>query len=227
MNALFSEVNPIHSTLTHHLLLPRTSGEKPAHPAMVFLHGRGANEDDLLGLTGFLSERLLVISPRAPFSFPYSDGYTWYDFDETGRPDPVMFQSSFDALSRFIEDILTHYPVDRDQLFLFGFSMGAMMAFALSLTAPNLAKGVIAHSGYVPEKARLNFQWGAGRTSYFVAHGTHDPVIPVESARRTRDLLEKSGKIHVYREYPIGHEISHESLNDVSAWVNQILGEGD
>jgi phospholipase/carboxylesterase len=215
-------MNTIDTTLLHHLVLPETEAEK--HPTLILLHGRGADEEDLLGLSEYLDKRLLLISARALFPFPYGGGYTWYDVGTVGDPDPAMFRTSYDALSRFMDDILGAYPVDRRQVFLLGFSMGTVMSYALSLTRPSLFRGVIANSGYIPEGTHLAFQWNALKgVNFWIAHGTNDPVIPIQFGRRAQQLLEQAGAKFVYHEYPIAHQISEESLADAATWLTEQL----
>lgn len=212
----------IKSTLLHKVV-PMSTAKSGVTPALVLLHGRGANEDDLLGLARYLDPRLLIISVRAPFDFSFG-GYTWYDLQEVGAPELHQFNESYQRLSQFIEDVKQHYPVDPERLFLLGFSMGSVMSLALSLTKPEAVKGVIAHSGYVPENTPLKFQWNklAGLT-FFVAHGIHDPVIGVDFGRRAQHLLSTTEADLTYREYSIGHQISEESLSDFSAWLQKKL----
>ena len=62
-----------------------------------------------------------------------------------------------------------------------------------------------------------------GSIEFFVAHGTGDPVIPVQFARRARGLLETAHARFDYKEYPMGHEISAESLQDFSLWLTNRL----
>lgn len=197
-----------------------------AFPALVLLHGRGANEEDLLALHPYLDPRLLVVAVRAPFPFAYG-GWTWYDLQEIGYPDHSKFSDSYERLVRFIADFKAQYPVDPKRLFLLGFSMGAVMAYAYALTRPEEVRGVIAHSGYVPENELQDFKRsGLNGTSYFVAHGTEDPVIPVSFARRARLLLEGTGAELSYKEYPIPHTMSEESIGDFSAWLTGCLNKG-
>src|SRR5262245_40669041 len=101
------------------------------------LHGRGADEQDLIGLADGLDERFLVVSLRAPFVFPYG-GYTWYTIGEDGSPDMTMFRNSFDRVFSCLEQIAKRHRPDARKLFLFGFSMGTMMSFAVSLTHPEM-----------------------------------------------------------------------------------------
>ncbi len=212
----------VDSTLVHKVLPPRhPSGT--LHPAVLLLHGRGADEDDLLGLSAFLDERLFIISARAPFPFAYG-GYHWYDADDTGMPEPQTFRTSYEKLETFVEDALEHYPIDGRRLFLFGFSMGTAMSFALALSRPGLFRGVAANSGYVPEGTALVYRWrDLTATAFCIAHGTEDPVIPVVLARRARDLFAQSNAEVSYREYPMAHEISQESLDDASDWLRKLI----
>ena len=140
----------------HKLIEPRRRSQGRA-PALILLHGRGANEEDLLSLSEYLDERLLIVSPRAPYPFQFGGGYTWYDLEEVGKPEPGMFRESYVKVLKFIEDVRTGYPVDPARIFLGGFSMGTIMSYAVALTHPALIRGVIANSGYVPEETDLRF----------------------------------------------------------------------
>ena len=101
---------------------------------------------------------------------------------------------------------LRQYPVDRRRVFLLGFSMGTVMSYALSLTQPDIFRGVVANSGYIPEETRLEFRWKElGSVDFCITHGTLDSVVPVALARRAKTLFESSGARFVYKEYPMAH----------------------
>ena len=216
-------MNLIHTTLVHKIVTPRLASSGK-HPTLIMLHGRGANEDDLLGLAKYLDERLFVISARAPFPFQYGGGFTWYDVLEVGRPEPKMFAESYRKLLQFFDDVKREYPVDPMKIIFFGFSMGTMMSYAIALTKPEAVAGVIANSGYVPEDTGLVLQWEEIKGKpFFVAHGLYDPVIPISFGQRSKELLEKSGAAVTYREYDMGHEISEDSLNEMMHWLSRQL----
>ena len=216
-------MSKIPGTLEHRVLLPEAvHAEK--HPTVIMLHGRGADEEDLISLAEQYDPGLLVLSVRAPYPYAYGGGYTWYDAGAIGTPDPAMFRLSYDRLSQFVTDALEEYPADRSRVFLLGFSMGTVMAFALSLTRPELFRGVIANSGYVPEGTHLTFRWrDLGDVAYFIAHGRQDPVIPIDLARRARRLFEESTARLEYREYDMGHQISEESVRDSAAFLRGLI----
>jgi phospholipase/carboxylesterase len=218
-------MNLIQTTLKHKIL-PSRKKDQAKHPTLILLHGRGASEDDLLGLSEYMDERFMFIAARAPFPFQFGGGYTWYDLLEVGKPEPKMFSESYSRLVQFFEDVKKGYPVDPSKIFLLGFSMGTMMSYSLALTIPQAVVGVVANSGYIPEETDLKFQWDKiGTTSFFVAHGLYDQVIPVQFGRRAKELLEKYNANLTYREYDMGHQINEESLNDIAKWLTQKLDD--
>lgn len=206
-----------------HKIAPLAASTPGPHPALLLVHGRGADEDDLLGLVPYLDPRILVVSVRAPLPFP-NGGYTWYSLGTVGEPEPDEFLESHARLGRFLEEMRSSYPVDPERIFLLGFSMGSVMSLALALSRPSEIRAVIAHSGYFPEGAALDFHRDRlGKCRFFVAHGTLDPVIPIRFGRRAKALLAEQGADLTYQEYPIGHTMSEESIRDMARWLTENL----
>jgi phospholipase/carboxylesterase len=56
-----------------------------------------------------------------------------------------------------------------------------------------------------------------------IVHGTFDSVLQIDYGRGIRDALQKLPVDLTYREYPIGHHVSEESLADVTAWLTARL----
>lgn len=213
------------TSLIHRVLPPEEAPGVSRHPAVIFLHGRGADEEDLLGVAPLLDPRFFLLSVRAPYPFP-GGGYTWYDLEQIGSPDPVMFQAGYQKLSRFLDDTIGGYPIDPRRVCLFGFSMGTVMSYALALSRPHAIRAVAAASGYLPEIAGLKYRWDElTETAFFITHGTEDPVIPVAMARRARDLMAASTAVVTYREYPMAHTLGEQALADVVAWISRFADE--
>ena len=61
----------------------------------------------------------------------------------------------------------------------------------------------------------------------FMAHGTQDPVIPVERAQIGRDLLTKLGYRVEWHTYPMPHSVCAEEIADISAWLGSVLARPD
>jgi phospholipase/carboxylesterase len=202
---------------------PLSTNESGPLPTLILLHGRGTDENDLLGLTPAFDPRMLVVSVRAPFRFPYG-GYTWFDLDEHSGVNTDQLLQGRDAFLRCVDELQEKYPVDPKRIFLFGFSMGAMMSLSVSISNPGRFKGVVAHSGLLPNNDQLQYRWDDLQgISFFIAHGTHDPIVPVELGRQAYEQLHHANANVLYREYPIQHTISEESLSDTARWLQQYI----
>jgi phospholipase/carboxylesterase len=194
---------------------------------LVLHHGRGTNERDLLGLADLLDpgQRLRVVTPRAPLTVAGSPGYHWYLVPQVGYPDPETFFAARAALAELHDRLWEETGVGPERTVLGGFSMGAVMSYAMALGAERPAvAGILAFSGFVPTvegwEPSLGDRTG---TRAFVSHGRNDAVIDVEFARRARKLLEAGGLDVIYRESELGHQIEPAHLVEAKDWLDEIL----
>jgi phospholipase/carboxylesterase len=219
------EGEPIAASLPHRVLLPKSGGR--SFPTIIAIHGRGADENDLIPLVSALKlPDTLVITPRAPFAFPYG-GFAWYSIADEGVPDPETFGTSLQLLRKFIEEVKEGYPVDPRRMLLLGFSQGSMMAYGTGLPVHLNFLGIAALSGYLPRQSSLPLPIGnLSGFPIFISHGVADPIIPVRFGKEAAELLAKAGAVVEYHEYPIGHEVSLEVLNDLAPWMGKRLSRG-
>ena len=183
--------------------------ERPAagepEGALVLLHGRGADEHDLFPLLDALDpeQRLYGYTPRAPLSLP-PDGAHWYAVPRVGYPDPETFHEGYAQLTEWFDEL----PFPPERIVLGGFSQGAAMSYALGLGRgrPRTA-ALFALSGFIPTVEGWEPDLESPFPPIAIAHGTYDPVIPVEFGRRARDVLEDAGAEVHYHESPIQHSI--------------------
>jgi phospholipase/carboxylesterase len=194
------------------------------HPTILALHGRGSNERDLIGLASHLPGHLLWISPRAPLILG-QDSYEWYRVKDIGMPEPHQVMSALETIDHFIHEILSTYPIDPTKLFLLGFSQGSLLSMCYALSHPPRLAGVIAQSGYIPNNMDLEINEEETKGKPFIlTHGAQDTLIPIAWARASRDRLQKLGVDLTYHEFPIGHQVSMESLAVISMWLEKQLG---
>ncbi len=217
------QLEPVQANLHHELIAPRTRADD--YPTLVLLHGRGDSAAGILPLAyEFERDDLLVISVQAPLGLGgvMAGGYEWYRFQQPPSLNEATLRTSLDALAKFLDTVKASYPVDPRRVVLLGFSQGAVMSLGTQALQPDSVAGVIALSGYFPIEVESDAGNLVGRPA-FVAHGTHDDIIPVEAGRRTRDLLERHGLDLTYREYPMAHQVSAEEMVDVRSWLNWLL----
>lgn len=204
----------------------RAAAGEPAG-ALVLLHGRGADELDLVPLLDALDpqRRLVGVTPRGPLSLP-PGGAHWYVVPRVGYPDRDTFRATLGQLTEWFDALpeLTGVPLERTVLG--GFSQGAVMSYALALGAGRPAPaGLLALSGFIPTVEDFELDLSA-RAGYPVAigHGAHDPVIPVAFGRAAHERLEEAGLAVTYRESPIDHSIDPRFLADLRPWLTAVLG---
>jgi phospholipase/carboxylesterase len=210
---------------------PLVYRERPAagEPEGLLLlhHGRGTDEQDLLTLADVLDPngRLHVVTPRAPLELPGSPGYHWYRVPRVGYPDPESFQAARVALGALHDELWLKTGIEPQRTVLGGFSMGAVMSYAMAFGAERPAPaGVLAFSGFIPtvEGWQPDFH-GRGSVRAFVAHGRQDQVIAVEFARAAVERLRGAG-VHVdYHESDAAHHIDPRELPTAGAWLHETL----
>ena len=207
--------------LTH--LVRRPTRDAGASPLLILLHGIGSNEEDLMGLEPYLDERFLIVSARAPYPYEWG-GYAWFEIQwlpDRIAIDRAQAEQSRDLLVRFIGEAVAAYGADPARVYLMGFSQGAMMSGWVALTRPELVAGAALMSGRIPEELRdqiAESEQLAGKP-FLVVHGTRDEVLPIQNGRASRDLLQQLPVELTYHEYPMGHEVSAQSLADVVSWL--------
>jgi phospholipase/carboxylesterase len=200
--------------------------ERPAagepEGALVLLHGRGADEHDLFPLLDALDpeRRLHGYTPRAPLSLPppagSAGGAHWYHVPRVGYPDPETFRAGFDALTSWFDAL--PYPAER--IVLGGFSQGSVMSYALGLGEGRpRPRALLALSGFIPTVEGWSLGVDAPFPPIAIAHGTYDPVIPVDFGRRAREILEAAGADVLWLESPIEHWIDPQIVPQLRTLV--------
>jgi phospholipase/carboxylesterase len=190
--------------------------EPDAEPAgaLVLLHGRGADENDLYPLLDLLDpeRRLLGITPGGPLHLP-PGGRHWYALGGIPTPEPTTFLDSARRLSSFLDAL----PVPMERVVLGGFSQGTVMSWAMSL-GPDRPRpaAVVALSGFLPrvdgyplDPSRL-----AG-VPVAVAHGVLDPVIPARFGAEAAETLAAAGAEVLRLESAVPHMVD-------PAWIDPL-----
>jgi len=204
-----------------------TAGARP--PLLLLLHGIGSNEQDLFGLTPALDPRFLIASLRAPITLQ-GGAYAWYhtQFLPSGYIiDEAAAEQSRQGLLKFIDEIVKARGVDDQRVFLMGFSQGCIMSIAAALTAPRKFAGIVGMSGRLLPgvESKITPKQELRGLPVLLVHGKADSVIPVSYGHQMRDDLQGLGVDVTYIEYPMAHNISRETLDDVARWLTARLDD--
>lgn len=209
----------------HHVV--RKAQPSPGKPPVILLHGVGSNERDMASLAPAMDPRFLALSVRSPLQLG-PDAFGWFNVRFTAQGpaiDPGQAEAGWKLLAQFIRDAVAHYEGDASRVFVGGFSQGGIMSLATLLTEPGLVAGAVCMSGrLLPEvlpqaapRERL-----AGKP-VLLLHGTEDTRLGIDYARSAKATLEGLGTDVTYREFPMGHEITPQSLGLATAWLSARL----
>jgi phospholipase/carboxylesterase len=195
----------------------RPAKRGPGTPLVVFLHGRGADEHDLVDLANALPKAFVYASVRAFVAMP-EGGYTWFENRGPARPISSSVRESVRAFRAWLDRPDVAAP--GAPVYLLGFSAGMMMAGAVICDDPARFAGAVLLSGALAFDAGLPMDpKRLTGVPVFFAHGSYDDVIPRDLATRTaRYLSDESGAELTAKTYDIAHEISHRELADIAAW---------
>ncbi len=189
--------------------------------AMIGLHGRNANKYAFFPFVrqmGFLHTRWVL--PSATFAGEESaDVRWWFDND---RKDPVEVQQSRGEITRLIDAQLAD-GIPPENIFLVGFSQGAVMSVDTALRYPQRLGGIVALSGYVvhPDYLREERHEANLRIPIFLAHGTRDHILSVEVGRENNRVLTDLGYDVDYNEYDTAHRVSSQETRDIRAFLHR------
>ncbi|HMD51451.1 MAG TPA: phospholipase [Solirubrobacteraceae bacterium] len=215
--------------MTRLSFLERPAGGDP-RGLLVLHHGRGADEQDLLPLADALDprRRLHVVTPAAPLTPAGSTGRHWYLVPRVGYPDPETFDLAYRSLARFHDELWERTGIEPSRTVLGGFSMGAVMSYALGLGRGRpVPGGILALSGFLPSVPGWQPDLATRRgLAVLIAHGRRDPVISVGLAREARERLSKGGLQVDYHEFDGGHGVEPSLLGVAADWLAATLELG-
>jgi phospholipase/carboxylesterase len=186
-------------------------------PLVVLLHGRGADEHDLIDLAGELPRAYAYASMRGPLALP-EGGYRWFEDRGVARPIGKSLRAAVAGVRAWLDGPQTA-DYDRTRTYLLGFSAGMMLAGALVLDDPQRFAGAVLLSGAIALDGGNATPQRLSGLPVFLGHGTADMMIPAELVQSTqRYLREQSGAELTERSYPHEHSISRREISDIAAW---------
>ncbi|MBM6616297.1 alpha/beta hydrolase [Bacillus suaedaesalsae] len=194
------------------------------YPAIFLMHGMGSNERNMLSLLDGLEEQFYIFSIRGHLNQP--PGYAYFTIQGYGKPHRDVFDEAITRLSSFIDYTIEQYNIDTNNLFLLGFSQGAILSETLALTLVNKIKGIVALSGYIPAFVKEEYTIKkVTDLSVFISHGKHDQVLPYEWGVESKEYFEQLGARVTFRSYEEPHAVSLQNQQDLINWIVKLKEE--
>ena len=209
-----------------------TTGETPVG-SVIWLHGLGADGHDFEPIVPELrlpaDLPLRFVFPHAPMRPVTINGgmvmRAWYDIvtlDAEGRADAAGVRESTAILEALIAREQER-GVAAEKIVIAGFSMGGAIAINTALHTTHALAGLLALSTYLPLPDEVDGSSGNRDLPVFMAHGSFDPMLPMQWGRLSANKLEQTGFDVEWHEYPMAHAVCPQEIADIRDWLLRVL----
>lgn len=206
---------------------------KQAQYAVIWLHGLGADGFDFMPVVPELKLHewaIRFIFPHAPHRpVTLNRGMhipAWFDIHEislTAKQDEKGIEESYLSICELIE-AQHKQGIAYEHIALIGFSQGGALALYTALRFAQPLAGVMGLSTFLPMVASLKTAINAPKSlPIFLAHGTTDPVVPIEAGQMTQELLTSQGYHIDWHTYAMAHQVCSQEIKDISHWLQKIF----
>ncbi len=200
-----------------------------ARQLVVFLHGLGADGNDLIGLAPLLREALPeahFAAPNAPYPCDMSPyGYQWFSLLE--RSPEALYagvEQVRETLNRYLDGLLASLGLPPSKLAIVGFSQGTMTALHAMLRRPQPCAAVVGFSGMLVAGAGLKDEVRS-KPPVCLIHGDADMVVPPAMLTDAAAALLKSGvPVEAHSRPGLAHAIDPEGLDIAAQFLKRHLG---
>lgn len=155
--------------------------------------------------------------------------WTSYDSSTIERADNL----TADFMADLVSELKANYNID--DVYLMGFSQGAIFSYIAGIQRPQLYKGIICMSGpeifkplvnpfageYAPDWLEEKYLEPANTLRVFIAHGTKDQTPKYELGVKSKEILTTYGYDVTFHSFDGGHTINSDILKQVIKWIKQ------
>ena len=195
---------------------------RPETDLVVFLHGFGADENDLLPLSNYFDDRFTIASVQAPKQLPpHFGGYCWFPISTELEANAGDVRKAIVQLDEWVQSVAKNYR----SVSLLGFSQGMAMATSLMRMRPGAYSAVIGLSGFVIESMELDDlfkdeEFAASEQPLFWGYDPADPIVAADRIQQTGDWLRPRVNLVEKTYQGVGHGIHPQEIGHFLEFLN-------
>ena len=199
-----------------------------AKQLVIFVHGYGADGQDLIGLAPYFARHLpdaAFVAPNGPQRCDMSPmGFQWFaisQFDASSRLNGVL--EAAPILNQFIDQELENHGLKDENLLLVGFSQGTMMSLHVGLRRERQLAGILGYSGLLAGPELIGDEIKS-KPPILLIHGDQDEMLPVQHLHDAVDALSGAGlNLEWHVSQGAGHTIAQDGLELGMEFVQRIF----
>lgn len=206
----------------HTVFAPLHYEPQYAYPLLIWLHGPGDNERQLMRVMPLISMRNYVaVAPRATLAdepdVPDSQTFRWSDMAD----DRVQAeQHVFDC----IDVVRRKYHIENQRIFIAGCQQGGTMALRIGMRFPDRFAGAACIGGRFPAGNQpLNQLDKVRQLPLLIAQGRDSQKYTLDQICTDIRLFHTAGLKVTVRQYPCGDDITTTMLSDLNTWLMDIV----
>jgi phospholipase/carboxylesterase len=201
----------------HEELIIYAGNKINAKKALIMLHGRGANAEDILSLADNLDVTDYLLAA------PQASGNSWYPNSFLANPknNEPWLSSALDLI-HIIEVGLIKRGIKKEKIYFLGFSQGACLTLEYTARKADQYGGIVAFTGgLIGDKIYTeNYKGNFKNIPVFIGTSNPDLHVPVERVKASANILRDMGADVTEKIYPnMGHTINQDEINHVNRLI--------
>lgn len=195
---------------------------KPA-PLIIAVHGYGAHKRYMMREAKLVArDNFVIASLEAPHPHyrptkdgGYAIGYGW--LSSARAEDDVRLHHKFvlDVIDKLDGDGL----IDRESVYMYGFSQACALNFRFAFTYPEILKGIVGVCGGIPGDLDTNPIYKPFTAEAFYLYGDDDEFYPQEQFAGFNNKLAPILPNYTSKHYVAKHEITDEMRKDIKSFL--------
>ena len=192
------------------------------------LHGFASDNKDMMSLGEHFRKLLpstALISVNAPSVADNNmGGYQWFSFKTMNVMNILKeIRQSYILLNNLIDEQLKRFKLPPENIFIAGFSQGAMMSLYTGVRREIAPMGIISFSGMMPDTLETLKNNIKSRPEVLLIHGTEDKTLPFESMRTAEKLLREFNiPCESHQIIGMEHEINNQAIEHAKNFIVKV-----